>query len=134
MEACNDRYFFVPRLFGIGPRSSKPRPRPKLSSFTIQRWRLFARSVRLRQRPLGMALCILSLKEGGSDFWPQIIIMTNQHAGDSLAASMRELCSRFSFREILLATIIARWRRQRMANSASSLPAWLRHDLALSDD
>ena len=41
MEACNDRYFFVPRLFGIGPRSSKPRPRPKLSSFTIQRWRLF---------------------------------------------------------------------------------------------
>jgi hypothetical protein len=81
-----------------------------------------------------MALCILSLKEGGSDFWPQIIIMTNQHAGDSLAASMRELCSRFSFREILLATIIARWRRQRMANSASSLPAWLRHDLALSDD
>ena len=24
-----------------------------------------------------MALCILSLKEGGSDFWPQIIIMTS---------------------------------------------------------
>jgi len=81
-----------------------------------------------------MALCILSLKEGGSDFWPQIIIMTNQHAGDSLAASMRELCSQFSFREILLATIIARWRLQRMANSANTLPAWLRHDLALLDD
>lgn len=134
MEACNDRYFFVPRLFGIGPRSSKLGHVRNFQASASRDGVFFARSVRLRQRPLGIALCILSLKEGGSDFWPQIIIMTTQHAGDSLAASMRELCSRFSFREILLATIVARWRRQRMANSASSLPAWLLHDLALFDD
>jgi hypothetical protein len=60
--------------------------------------------------------------------------MTNQHAGDSLAASMSELCSRFSLRQILVATIIARWRRQRMTNSAGALPEWLRRDLALFDD
>ncbi|WP_258156871.1 hypothetical protein [Rhizobium sp. Pop5] len=46
---------------------------------------------------------------------------------------MSELCSRFSFREILVATIIARWNR-RMANSLDPFPSWLRRDLALSDE
>lgn len=60
--------------------------------------------------------------------------MNNQHAGESLATSMSELCSQFSFREILLATIIARWKRRRMANSLGSFPSWVRRDLALSDE
>ncbi|WP_037071021.1 hypothetical protein [Rhizobium sp. CF142] len=62
------------------------------------------------------------------------MIMTNQHAGESLAASMSELCSRFSFREILVATIVARWRRRRMVNGFDTFPSWLRRDLALSDE
>ncbi|MBB4237313.1 hypothetical protein [Rhizobium esperanzae] len=57
--------------------------------------------------------------------------MNNQHAGESLATSMSELCSRFSFREILVATIIARRKRRRMVNSVDFFPAWLRRDLAL---
>jgi hypothetical protein len=60
--------------------------------------------------------------------------MNNQHAGESLATSMGELCSRFSFQEILVATIIARWRRRRMVSSLDSFPSWLRRDLALSDE
>ncbi|QWW71772.1 hypothetical protein [Rhizobium sp. WYJ-E13] len=62
------------------------------------------------------------------------MIMTNQRAGESLSASMRELCSRFSFREILVATIVARLRRRRMVNSVDTFPSWLRRDLALSDE
>ncbi|RSB66647.1 hypothetical protein EFD55_23440 [Rhizobium pisi] len=60
--------------------------------------------------------------------------MNNQHPGESLATSMSELCSRFSFREILLAIIIARWKRRRMVNSFDAFPSWLRCDLALSDE
>ncbi|ARM90729.1 hypothetical protein RHEC894_PA00156 (plasmid) [Rhizobium sp. CIAT894] len=62
------------------------------------------------------------------------MIMNNQHAGDSLATSMSELCSRFSFREILVATIIARRKRRRMVNSLGFFPPWVRRDLALSDE
>ncbi|MBX5052308.1 hypothetical protein HJB61_06345 [Rhizobium lentis] len=60
--------------------------------------------------------------------------MNNQHAGESLATSMSELCSRFSFREILVATIVARRKRRSMVNSLDSFPAWLRRDLALSGE
>jgi hypothetical protein len=60
--------------------------------------------------------------------------MNNQHAGESLATSVSELCSRFSFREILVATIIARWRRRRVVNSVETFPPWLRRDLALFDE
>ncbi|MBB3593457.1 hypothetical protein FHX08_003860 [Rhizobium sp. BK529] len=59
--------------------------------------------------------------------------MNKQNTGENLSASVTELCSRFSFREILVATIIARWRRRRVVNSVDAFPSWLRHDLALSD-
>ncbi len=62
------------------------------------------------------------------------MIMNNQHAGESLAASMSELCSRFSFRQILVATIVARWKRRRVVNNIDAFPSWLRRDLALSDE
>ncbi|MBX4960434.1 hypothetical protein [Rhizobium binae] len=62
------------------------------------------------------------------------MIMTNQRAGERLSASMRELCSRFSFREILVATIVGWWRCRHMVNSIDTFPSWLRRDLALSDD
>jgi hypothetical protein len=62
------------------------------------------------------------------------MIMNNQHAGESLAASMSELCSRFSFRQILVATIVARWKRRRVVNNIDALHSWLRRDLALSDE
>jgi hypothetical protein len=60
--------------------------------------------------------------------------MTIQHAGESLTASMSELCSRFSFKEILIAAIVARWRRRRIVNSFDTFPSWLCRDLALSDE
>ncbi|MBB3657857.1 hypothetical protein FHX15_003099 [Rhizobium sp. BK650] len=60
--------------------------------------------------------------------------MTNRNAGESLSASVSELCSRFSLREILVATIIAQWQRRRALNSGYAYPSWLRRDLALSDD
>ncbi|MGR9173608.1 hypothetical protein [Rhizobiales bacterium] len=60
--------------------------------------------------------------------------MNNQYAGESLAASMSELCSRFSFRQILVATIVARWKRRRAVNNIDAFPSWLRRDLALSDE
>ena len=65
MEACNDRYFFVQRLFGIGFRSSLP----SIISETFQAspsedGTRFARSLCARRRPRDMALRSSGLKEG----------------------------------------------------------------------
>jgi hypothetical protein len=62
------------------------------------------------------------------------MIMNNQDAGESLAASVSELCSRFSPREILVAIIVAWWRGRRVVNRFDSLSPWLRRDLSLSDE
>lgn len=65
MEACNDRYFLVQRLFGIGFRSSLP----SIQSETFQAspsedGTRFACGAWARQRPRAMALRSSGLREG----------------------------------------------------------------------
>lgn len=64
MEACNDRYFFIQRLFGIGFRSSFLSIRSEtFQASPSEDGTRFARSVRARN-VRAVALRSLSLKEG----------------------------------------------------------------------
>ena len=65
MEACNDSYLFVQRLFGIGLRSSQPSIISETLQASPSRDGTHFRSQRLGTVTLArMALRTLSLKEG----------------------------------------------------------------------
>lgn len=64
MEACNGRYFFVQRLFGIGLRSSQPSITSEILQASPSKDGIVSHAASGRGDVRAMSLRTFSLKEG----------------------------------------------------------------------